>query len=256
MNQDPRAYRPFKAERTLSRPAPELASASATALADLSERIGSLQRDVGAILRVICPDRQCEAGADNADKAATTLSIDRSDYEQQARDSALMRNELRALSHAIEETKREIAELAATEGEDDRLDTLSGELDAIVSATESATETILSLAEKIDRIAEQMRVQARDEHVRQLAEEVSECVTQVFEASNFQDLTGQRISKVVSTLKFVDERVERMVAIWGRESLAGLRNADAAAIDDSRLLSGPQQAGAGISQDDIDKLFD
>jgi len=79
----------------------------------------------------------------------------------------------------------------------------------------------------------------------------------IFEHSNFQDITGQRITKVVNTLKFVEERVDKMIDIWGREAFMELIDDDGGAVDeDGRLLNGPQQEGAGISQDEIDKLFD
>jgi len=38
---------------------------------------------------------------------------------------------------------------------------------------------------------------------------------QVFESCNFQDLTGQRISKVVATLKFIETHIIKMMDIWG-----------------------------------------
>ncbi|HAQ00066.1 MAG TPA: hypothetical protein DCQ35_08595, partial [Rhodospirillum rubrum] len=76
------------------------------------------------------------------------------------------------------------------------------------------------------------------------------------EACNFQDLTGQRITKVVNTMKFVEERVDKMMAIWGRESFRDLEeDPPMIAAGDNRLLNGPQDVGKGISQDEIDRLF-
>ena len=77
------------------------------------------------------------------------------------------------------------------------------------------------------------------------------------EACSFQDLTGKRITKVVGTMKFVEERVNAMAELCGRDEVEAL--ADdwdlSERRDDGMPLEGPQRAGEGISQDDIDKLF-
>jgi len=39
-----------------------------------------------------------------------------------------------------------------------------------------------------------------------LSEEIQERVVAIFEACNFQDLTGQRISKVMTTMKFIEKQ--------------------------------------------------
>ena len=66
----------------------------------------------------------------------------------------------------------------------------------------------------------------------------------IFEACNFQDITGQRISKVVGAMKFVEERVHHMMEIWGgMESFKDIET-----IDDPKrqgekaLLNGPALA--------------
>ncbi|MBK1663414.1 hypothetical protein CKO38_01660 [Rhodospirillum rubrum] len=164
--------------------------------------------------------------------------------------------ELNSLAHSIETTKKEIALLRAQGDEGDRLTTVANELDAVVAATENATETILDTIEKIASTAAQIQAQEQDSFIRQLADEIQEMTVSVFEACNFQDLTGQRITKVVNTMKFVEERVDKMMAIWGRESFRDLEEEPpAVAAGDNRLLNGPQDVGNGISQDEIDRLF-
>ena len=37
----------------------------------------------------------------------------------------------------------------------------------------------------------------------------------IFEACNFQDLTGQRINKVMTTMKFIEHHINTMMDIWG-----------------------------------------
>jgi len=84
-------------------------------------------------------------------------------------------------------------------------------------------------------------------------------VVKIFEACNFQDLTGQRITKVVSTLKFIETHIVRMMEIWG--GLDAFKDIEAEGIvgreGDAKLINGPKLEGeAGhASQDDIDSLF-
>lgn len=43
---------------------------------------------------------------------------------------------------------------------------------------------------------------------------MNEMIVRIFEACNFQDLTGQRITKVVRALSFIEERVDAMMGVW------------------------------------------
>ena len=76
---------------------------------------------------------------------------------------------------------------------------------------------------------------------------------------NFQDLTGQRITKVVSTLRFVEDRIMQMMDIWGgietfkdiEVEQRELKEGDAALLNGPALESDIDVA----TQDDIDALF-
>jgi chemotaxis protein CheZ len=168
----------------------------------------------------------------------------------------LLRNEIRAMSLAIQQTKSEIAALRPPNSEDDRLIVVTQELDAIVTATEGATNTILEAAEKVDALAEQIEGMGADSASHQAASDIRDTVVNMFEACNFQDITGQRISKVVKTLQFIEERVNKMIEIWGAEGFDDIAHTQEEADEESKLLNGPQLANQGVSQADIDKLFD
>ncbi|MEQ9328262.1 MAG: protein phosphatase CheZ [Rhodospirillales bacterium] len=172
----------------------------------------------------------------------------------------ILKTEVKALAHAIQQTKIELAALRNPNQEKHQIAIVSDELDAVVKATESATNTILECAENIDNLAEQLR-SAEDIFINQLGEQLSEQSVKVFEACNFQDITGQRITKVVNGMKFVEERIMAMIAIWGEEDFEKI--APSATLKpsskddpDAALLQGPQLDGEGISQDEIDALFD
>jgi chemotaxis protein CheZ len=178
------------------------------------------------------------------------------EYERQKLEVNILKTELRALANSIQETKREIAQLRTNNQESDRLIAVAGELDAIVGSTERATDGILDAAEKIDTIAHNLKAHGGDNYATQLAEDLTEAVLVIFEHCNFQDITGQRTTKVVNTLKFVEERIDKMIDIWGRDAFEELLGEDAEREDDARLLNGPALGDAGISQNEIDKLFD
>jgi chemotaxis protein CheZ len=132
----------------------------------------------------------------------------------------------------------------------------TGELDAVVNATESATHTILSTAEALEEIVQRISKSQVDPFVSASTDEMKEMIVKIYEACNFQDITGQRINKVVKTMMYVEERVNAMIAIWGTESFRGIDVPKSATADaDKALLDGPQLPENAVSQDEIDKLF-
>ena len=171
------------------------------------------------------------------------------------------RDDLELIRTQIEEMNEHIhkAKVHHPKAQDDRLVSAASELDAIVKDTEMATHTILESAEQIDDLTMALKNSAPSDFVADHVEQIAFIVTKVFEACNFQDITGQRINKVVSTLEFVEERVHNMISIWGEDAFAELpvpEVEEEARPEDSDLLNGPQLDGEGISQDDIDKLFE
>ncbi|OKH87831.1 protein phosphatase CheZ [Thalassospira sp. TSL5-1] len=175
-------------------------------------------------------------------------------------DLELIRGQIEEMNEHIHKAKIQIAALRHPKATDDRLVTAASELDAIVKDTEMATHTILESAEQIDDLAMTLKNSATSDFVADHVEQIAFIVTKIFESCNFQDITGQRINKVVKTLEFVEKRVHNMILIWGEDAFADLpmtqEEEDVAKAEDSDLLNGPQMEGEGISQDDIDKLFD
>jgi len=180
-------------------------------------------------------------------------------YKAQIAEAAKLKGELDLIQDAITRTKQEIATVHVTGFEGPEMARVTNELDAIVGGTESATDTILSNAEEIDQLASTLAPRLKDEQNQQLVQDMQERVIKIFEACNFQDLTGQRITKVVGTLKFIETHIVRMMEIWG--GLDAFKDIEAETIaqrqGDTRLLNGPKIAGeAGhASQDDIDAAF-
>lgn len=170
-----------------------------------------------------------------------------------------LKDETDSIFRAIRETKQEIAALHLCGLSEAEGSGIRRELDAVVGAAEQATQQILTAAEDIDEAANTLSAILKGEHDQALAQDIREQVVRIFEACNFHDLAGQRIVKVLATLKFVDDRVARMMDIWGgieafREHAAAARNASG---NDTPLLNGPKLAGqpGHATQADIDSLF-
>jgi len=126
--------------------------------------------------------------------AAQAAGLDEMVSQKQA-EVSMLKTELRALAVCIEQTKQEIAALRPKDSDEDRILAVTFELDAIVEATEGATQSILEAAEKIESLTSEIASHGDDAYVKRLAEDINESVITMFEACNFQDITGQRITK-------------------------------------------------------------
>ncbi len=166
----------------------------------------------------------------------------------------ILREELREMSAYIHQTRREIAALRPTDGGSNRIMAATGELDAIVSATERATSEILNGVERIQELALKL---PKTGDVAPIAEEIQTQVTEVLTACSFQDITGQRTTKVVNTLRYLEQRVNSMIEIWGVDDSAHPPPPPEAEDrrPDAHLLNGPATDG-GPSQADVDALFE
>ncbi|WP_082145894.1 protein phosphatase CheZ [Microvirga massiliensis] len=180
------------------------------------------------------------------------------EHRRDMQEALRLKVELDSISEAIQRTKLEIATLHYAGAKGQEMARVTDELGAIVMGTETATNTILASAERIEELAGNLaaRLAGGDkDYVR----EISDHVISIFEACNFQDITGQRIEKVVTAMRFVEERVGQMIQIWGGlESFKDVPMLEAPdRVGDKALLNGPSLAtDAGVtSQDAIDALF-
>jgi chemotaxis protein CheZ len=165
-------------------------------------------------------------------------------------DNAVYR-ELREIAGYIESLKREIGALKANEIKSARIPAAGQELSAVCQATEAATNTIMECAEAV--IAADGRDQAAYKAL------IDEKMMIIFEACSFQDITGQRISKVVETLQLIDERVSRFARAIAAKDNAGGHSTESERVREERkqrlLLNGPQLDGPETSQSEVDAMF-
>jgi chemotaxis protein CheZ len=157
--------------------------------------------------------------------------------------------ELAAVADYIARIKQEIGALRVNELCRDRIPTANEELGTVVKATASATHEIMAAAEEI--------LGANDDSLEGYRARVENKVLAIFEACSFQDITGQRISKVVEALGQLERRLGRFASALHVRDEAAADPDDAAreARRERLMLNGPAAAAQGIAQDDIDKLF-
>jgi chemotaxis protein CheZ len=176
-----------------------------------------------------------------------------------AGDLSKLKSETDSIHRAISRTMHELASLHfGTFGDADQ-GRASRELDAVVDSTERATQQILEAAEIIDEAADTLSASLKQDQEQALASDIRDHVVRIFEACNFQDLSGQRIAKVLATLTFVEDRVARMLEIWGgRDALKDYAaGALAERITEPKLTNGPKLNGdpGHVSQQEIDAMF-
>ncbi|WP_372618659.1 protein phosphatase CheZ [Falsiroseomonas sp.] len=153
--------------------------------------------------------------------------------------------ELEGLGRTVARAKQEIARLKVEDITESHIPTATDELDAIVDHTAQATNEILDCCEVLEGVAG--RIAAED------AEALQGVITRIYEACSFQDITGQRIGKVVTALKAIEGRVASVTGrfLEGR----GAPEPVAEETEGRRLAEGPQLPGAGVSQAEIDRLL-
>ncbi len=170
---------------------------------------------------------------------------------------AALKKELLGLFQYMQRVRQEIAAINRPVDEEHQFDSMAEQLDAIVAATEKATNTIMEMMEKNGKAIDQLRGMAKSKKVGALLDGMESNQAEVFEACSFQDITGQRINKVAKSLTYVETRVGNLIDIWGKAELDSVEvMVDKVKTEDEKLLEGPQLEGKGLSQDDIDALFD
>lgn len=160
--------------------------------------------------------------------------------------------EVEQIGRTIAAAKREIAALRVEDIKIAFIPSATDELDAIVEATAKATHEILDSCETLE--AALAALEGSDADAAQGA------VTRIYEACSFQDITGQRITKVVRTLKSIEERIERIVSTFSeglptQATDAVPMEAPPSPKSEASLLNGPQLPGNGVDQAEIDRLL-
>jgi chemotaxis protein CheZ len=175
------------------------------------------------------------------------------DGDDSAAVASLMR-ELAAIQDTIARNKRELASLIG-DGKERRMARAGDELRAAVDGMDDATQKILKSVEVIDESARALTATLKDDYKRGLAQDIQDNVVKIYEACNFQDIAGQRISNVIGTMTMVEDQVAGMLARCDNANSAVI--APVRPAPRSELLNGPKLDGDSghASQIDVDKMF-
>jgi chemotaxis protein CheZ len=163
-----------------------------------------------------------------------------------------LEREVEKIGEYISQAKVEMAAISLSEqqsGNDKNIAHATLELNEVIRHTEEATNTIMDAAEKIMGLSAD---------AGKAGGPLNECAMNIMEACSFQDITGQRIRKVLKTLDQIELRVGNLIKLFGGKlpenlSIGEIETAPRRA--DEELMNGPQLSGEGTSQADVDKLF-
>ncbi len=160
--------------------------------------------------------------------------------------------QLAAMRAAIARSKAELASLSEN-SEEKPIDRAQKELQAAISGMEGATESILKSSEGAEEAARSLFATLRDDYKRGLAHDIIDHVVKIYEHCHFQDLAGQRINKAIGTLRDVEDKLARLVEVWGGLDQLTRPNERAR----PSLINGPKLEGdrGHASQADIDRMF-
>jgi chemotaxis protein CheZ len=206
----------------------------------MADRSGDKLTQRLAAIRAGHPGSEPEMVAEVVHAVLATMSGDLS-----AQETSLLA-EVEALGNTIACAKAEIAALRFDDITDNHIPFATDELDAIVEHTATATNAILTSCETLDNVAGTLSGEP--------AAKLQDATTRIYEACGFQDITGQRITKVVATLKTIEAKVAYIVTTFGRGD-AGDATGRPVEAGEAALLNGPQHSAVAMDQSDIDKLL-
>lgn len=153
-----------------------------------------------------------------------------------------IKEELERIERQIKVVKEEIVASSPDQISDQIVPQATSELNAVTKVTEKSTNAILDYAEQIQSLTKEI---SNENVLRQ----INDNIIKIFEACDFQDLTGQRISKVIKMLIDVEGRIEKLKMYSSNTESSGADDSDA------KLMNGPQPEGLAPSQAQIDDLF-
>jgi hypothetical protein len=155
-----------------------------------------------------------------------------------------IRQHLLEMAGRIENTHLEVAAIGQDEGHQKFVDLSSGgELDAIIASTEKATSEILAAAEEIQEIAWTLRESGL---AVETCDAIDERATNIYLACSFQDLTAQRTTKFIETMRYLETHINAM--------LGGLQDAEIISVADIPAPPSKERNAFGLIEDGFTSL--
>jgi len=161
--------------------------------------------------------------------------------------------EIGRLASYITEAKGEIFAIQTNDKAEAVIMDASLHLDEVIKHTEEATNTIMDACDQVQANAGGIGGEKE--------EKIMEATNRIYDACTFQDITGQRIRKVITLLKNIEDRINKLNGLFGAAPVFseddGKKDPSTVVVplNDKDLLNGPQLKGQGVSQNDIDSIF-
>jgi len=195
--------------------------------------------------------RRCRADTDEAIAAVNRLHDWLASRPQSVRAEAIHR-QLVDMAKAVGRSRSEIEAVNAQFQPAGRVLSATDELNAITSTTQKATEEILGATERLSLVADKLKDEGAD---GMLCDEIAEQTMRILMACSFQDINGQRTTRIASILGTLESRMGALMSLWNIEAARSVPATPEDAKNDAHLLHGPQNRGRGCTQQDIDRLF-
>jgi len=171
--------------------------------------------------------------------------------------SEALHHELAGLLKYITRVREEIATISRPADEEHHFETMAEQLDAVIQATDDASNTIMACAEDNDDALAGLRKTITDPAQIKFLDQIANNGMEIIQACSFQDLTSQRVTKVARSITYVEDRVSALAEVWGKEELAKVKVKGSEKTEDEKLLNGPAlDPNQSINQAEIDALFD
>lgn len=161
---------------------------------------------------------------------------------------------------------------ALQDAADQELPEASDQLNAVIESTETATTMIMDALEEIQLEQAKIRealVKVNEtknlaKYKKNMIDEAAisvagseDKIMKIFEALSFQDLTGQRIKKIVTLVQSVEVKIHNILGALSEKAPEREEKPEVIVEDgkEEDELKGPQREGQGMDQSAIDALL-
>jgi len=127
------------------------------------------------------------------------------------------------------------------------------QLEATLAHTAAATDRILDVCEMLDRVAGELG-NLRGRRNREASVQLGDATRRIYEACGFQDITGQRITKVADAIKGLETRIAQIVSALGSAGVGFEANWTRVEVD-PRPLAGPSLPTTMTKQSEVDHIL-
>lgn len=184
----------------------------------------------------------------NVEKVTKVIELVVKQLEPSMAEHERILDELSGMLDYINKTKAEMLGGPDIAGDAEHISIASDELDQVLQTTEQAANTIMDNG---DIIMEKVGAMEGED-----AQAIMAATANIFEACNFQDLTGQRIRKVMQTMEYLEQRLLNLTGAGDEETNGATGKVPSKSNrPDEELMNGPGKLGETPSQADIDALF-